>query len=123
MAPSTPTTTPNVTPIRSRLADEDNRKRKAIATPPRPTPPRTGDSCLRHSGGYIAALSYRVSCKGREVTKLRAPLGSGGWLRFVGFFPVVIVGYKAGKRSFEHVAYLSSTLQQGTRSNRDRDAK
>eukprot|EP00978_Attheya_sp_CCMP212_P035528 scaffold155060_cov47-Attheya_sp.AAC.1 len=42
MAPSTPTTTPNVTPLRSRLADDDNRKRKAIATPPHPTPPRTG---------------------------------------------------------------------------------
>eukprot|EP00978_Attheya_sp_CCMP212_P024979 scaffold79477_cov43-Attheya_sp.AAC.1 len=61
MAPSTPTTTPNVTPLRSRLADDDNHKQKAIATPPCPTLPRTGDSCLRHSGGYIVALSYRVS--------------------------------------------------------------
>eukprot|EP00978_Attheya_sp_CCMP212_P040754 scaffold225794_cov24-Attheya_sp.AAC.1 len=71
MAPSTPTTTPNVTPIRSRLADGGNRKRKAIATPPHPMPPRTGDSCLRHSGGYIVAF------KGREATELRAPLGGG----------------------------------------------
>jgi hypothetical protein len=42
MAPPTQTTAPNVTPIRSRLEDEDSRKRKAVATPPRPTPPRTG---------------------------------------------------------------------------------
>eukprot|EP00978_Attheya_sp_CCMP212_P020460 scaffold58627_cov57-Attheya_sp.AAC.2 len=35
MAPSTPTTTPHVSPIRSRLEDDDTRKRKAIATPPR----------------------------------------------------------------------------------------
>eukprot|EP00978_Attheya_sp_CCMP212_P035985 scaffold160009_cov56-Attheya_sp.AAC.1 len=64
MAPSTPTTTPNVTPIRSRLDDDDTHKRKAIATPPRPTPLRTGDSCLRHSGGsvgYIVVLSYCIS--------------------------------------------------------------
>eukprot|EP00978_Attheya_sp_CCMP212_P006543 scaffold15144_cov48-Attheya_sp.AAC.3 len=108
--------------------------------PPRPTPPRTGDSCLRHSGGYIVALSYGGGSfsffwislcldihlddsEGRESTELCAPLGGGGWLRFVGFFPVVVGGYKARKRSFEHVAYLSSTLQRGTRSDRDRDAK
>jgi hypothetical protein len=56
--------------------------------------------------------------EGREATELRAPLGSGGWLCFVGFFPVIVVGgYKARKRSFECVAYLSSTLQRGTQSN------
>eukprot|EP00978_Attheya_sp_CCMP212_P009401 scaffold22239_cov25-Attheya_sp.AAC.2 len=62
MAPSTPKTAPNVTPILSRLEDDNTRKRKAIAMPPRPTPPCTGDSCLRHSGGYIVVLLYRVSC-------------------------------------------------------------
>eukprot|EP00978_Attheya_sp_CCMP212_P019596 scaffold55173_cov64-Attheya_sp.AAC.1 len=49
MAPSTPTTTPHVTPIRSRLEDDDTCKRKAIATPPRPTPPRTGLPDRRHA--------------------------------------------------------------------------
>eukprot|EP00978_Attheya_sp_CCMP212_P045973 scaffold368226_cov55-Attheya_sp.AAC.1 len=64
MAPLTPTMTPNVTPIHSRLEDDDTHKQKAIATPPRPMPPHTGDSCLRHLGGsvgYILVLSYRVS--------------------------------------------------------------
>eukprot|EP00978_Attheya_sp_CCMP212_P010860 scaffold26369_cov39-Attheya_sp.AAC.1 len=62
MAPSTPTMTPNVTPLRSRLADGDNRKRKAIATLPRPTPPRTGDLCLRHSGARDVKRPSYVHC-------------------------------------------------------------
>eukprot|EP00978_Attheya_sp_CCMP212_P033075 scaffold131869_cov31-Attheya_sp.AAC.1 len=49
MAPSTPTTTPHVTPIRSRLEDDDTRKRKAIATPPRPAPQCTGLPDRRHA--------------------------------------------------------------------------
>eukprot|EP00978_Attheya_sp_CCMP212_P029452 scaffold104674_cov60-Attheya_sp.AAC.1 len=91
---------------------------------PRPTPPRTGDLCLRHSGGYIVVLSYcrivvlsyRVSWW-RDVKRLSYV---HRWAVAVGhvFFPVVVVGYKARKRSFEHVAYHSSTLQRGTRSDR-----
>eukprot|EP00978_Attheya_sp_CCMP212_P048638 scaffold553801_cov63-Attheya_sp.AAC.1 len=41
--------TPHMTPIHSRLEDDDTRKRKAISMPPRPMPPRTGLSDRRHA--------------------------------------------------------------------------
>eukprot|EP00978_Attheya_sp_CCMP212_P038841 scaffold196546_cov29-Attheya_sp.AAC.2 len=61
MAPSTPMMTPHVTPIHSRLEDDDTCKWKAIATPPCPMPPHTGNSCLRHSGGSVARGMKRPS--------------------------------------------------------------
>eukprot|EP00978_Attheya_sp_CCMP212_P027329 scaffold91525_cov37-Attheya_sp.AAC.1 len=40
MDSSVPTPPPNITPLRARPSDDDTRKRKAVATPTRPTPPR-----------------------------------------------------------------------------------
>eukprot|EP00978_Attheya_sp_CCMP212_P021092 scaffold61223_cov33-Attheya_sp.AAC.1 len=40
MDSSVPTPHPNITPLRARPSDDDTCKRKAVATPTRPTPPR-----------------------------------------------------------------------------------
>jgi hypothetical protein len=56
-----------VTPIRSRLEDEDTRKRKAVATPPRPTPPRTGRPDGRISGSRPERSLLVESCSEEGV--------------------------------------------------------
>eukprot|EP00978_Attheya_sp_CCMP212_P045999 scaffold368851_cov32-Attheya_sp.AAC.1 len=53
-------TTPHVTPIHSRLEDDDTRKRKAIAMPPCPTPPRTGLPDRQHAFATMPDMSEVV---------------------------------------------------------------
>eukprot|EP00978_Attheya_sp_CCMP212_P036551 scaffold166603_cov43-Attheya_sp.AAC.1 len=81
MAPSTPTTTPNVTPICSRLEDDNTRKRKTIATPPRPTPPRTGLPDRRNTyattkHGLVANPTYYLPLEAAVENAVKAV----GWV-------------------------------------------
>eukprot|EP00978_Attheya_sp_CCMP212_P020563 scaffold58989_cov32-Attheya_sp.AAC.1 len=71
MAPSTPTTTPHVTPIRSRLEDDDTHTWKAIATPPRPTSPRTGLPDRRHAFATTTWSFYILLAFGGGCGKCR----------------------------------------------------
>jgi hypothetical protein len=51
MDSSVPTPPPNITPLRARPSTDDTRKRKAVATPTRPTPSRIDRLISPHTVG------------------------------------------------------------------------